>query len=208
MGAMSSITPLSGLVVCLDDVEIDDLVGAVEVLVQEGFRNFSLPVGSEAFAEFSDIYSGRARIGAHGVVSADEVARTAELGGVFCFLDLPDPEALATAAEAGLAGYAQAMTPTEIRDVLAAGAQGAMVYPADVLGHIMAARLRAVGLADRVVPRGGVGAYAAGEWLKAGAPAACVDAPLLSDSLHGGDLGSLRDRCGSFIKVQDKHASS
>lgn len=192
------------MVVCLDDVDIDELVGAVEVLVQEGFRNFSLPPAAPALEELLGIFASRARFGAHAVRSAEHVTRVAAAGGTFLLFDLPDPDGVAAAADAGLPAYVQALTPSEIRDVLELGVVGAMLFPADVMGHVMAPRLAALGLADRVVPRGGLGAFAAGEWLKAGAPAVCVDTTLLSDALHGGDLGALRDRCASFIQVQTR----
>lgn len=201
---MTSDAPLSGLVVCLDDVEIDELVGAVEVLVQEGFRNFALAVAGEALAETIAIFSARARFGAHGVHTAADVARLVEAGGEFALLDLPDGEAVAAAREAGLPVHAQAMTPTEVRQVLDIGADGAVLFPADVVGHAMAVHLQTLSLADKVVPRGGVGAFAAGEWLKAGSPAVCIDETLLGDALRGGDLGALRDRCSSFIQVQNR----
>ena len=56
----------------------------------------------------------------------------------------------------------------------------------------------------RVVALGGVGAYAAGEWLKAGAQAVCVDSTLLGDAYSGGSLGQLRDRCASFVAVNKR----
>ncbi|WP_185975715.1 aldolase [Tessaracoccus rhinocerotis] len=199
---MTSDAPLTGLVVCLDDVDVDELVGAVEVLVQEGFRNFALAAGSEALGETIEIFAARARFGAHGVRSTQDLARLVAAGGSFAFVDLPEADAVAAAREAGVPVWVQAMTPTEVRGVLELGADGAMLFPADVVGHAMAKHLETLSLADRVVPRGGVGAFAAGEWLKAGAPAVCVDQTLLGDALSGGDLGALRDRCSSFIQVQ------
>ncbi|GAB3815418.1 hypothetical protein GCM10028820_12850 [Tessaracoccus terricola] len=199
---MTSDAPLSGLVVCLDDVDVDELVGAVEVLVQEGFRNFALAAGSEALEETIGIFATRGRFGAHGVRTAEHVTGLVAAGGTFALLDLPDPDALAAGSAAGIPVHVQAMTPTEVRAVLELGADGAMLFPADVVGHAMAKHLATLSLAEHVVPRGGVGAFAAGEWLKAGSPAVCVDQTLLGDALTGGDLGALRDRCGSFIQVQ------
>lgn len=199
---MPNAVPLSGLVVLLDDVDIDDLVGAVEVLVQEGFGAFSLPAGSEALTEFAGIYLARARIGVHGLTSPEHVAAAAGAGCTFAFFDAPDEDGIEAASDAGLAVYSQAMTPAEVRSTLRLPVTGAMLFPADVVGHLMASRLATLGLVGSVVPRGGLGAYAAGEWLKAGAPAACVDSILLSDALRGGDLQALRERCSSFIDSQ------
>lgn len=203
---MPNAVALSGLVVLLEDVDIDDLVGAVEVLVQEGFGSFSLPAGSPALAEFAVIYGARARLGIHGLPSAEQLAAAVEAGCTFALFDAPDETGIAAANAAGMAAYSQAMTPGEVRETLRLPVAGAMLFPADVVGHLMATRLATLGLVERVVPRGGLGAYAAGEWLKAGAPAACVDAILLTDSLRGGDLQALRERCSSFIDAQNKAA--
>lgn len=199
-GAMSSAHVPSGLVVCLDDVALDDLVGAVEVMVQEGLRTFSLPVGHAEATDIVAIFGRRATFGLHGAVTAGDVSDSGEWAAFILADELDDALVTAT-AEAGIPVYAQAMTPSEVRAVLARGATGALLFPADVVGHVMAERLRALDLAGDVVPRGGIGAFSATEWMKAGAPAACVDTTLLGDALRGGDLGMLRDRCGSFAKV-------
>ncbi len=197
---MPSTTAPAGLIICLDDAALDDLVGPVEVMVQEGLRTFSLPVGREDIDDIVAIFGARARFGAHGAMSR-EVIESIRGWAAFALADVADEEIITAAREADVPLWAQAMTPAEVRDVLALGAAGAMLFPADVVGHVMAERLRSLGLADHVIPRGGIGAFTATEWMKAGAPAACVDTTLLGDALRGGDLGSLRDRCGSFVKV-------
>ncbi|MGO1384062.1 MAG: hypothetical protein ACTHWA_06735 [Arachnia sp.] len=189
-----------GLIICLDDVGLDDLVGPVEVMVQEGLKTFSLPVGHADTDDIIAIFGARARFGVHGEVSG--AAIESNRGWCkFALANVADADVVAAAREAGVPLWVQAMTPAEVRAVLALGATGAMLFPADVVGHVMAERLRVLGLAEFVIPRGGIGAFSSTEWMKAGAPAACVDTTLLGDALRGGNLGALRDRCGSFVKV-------
>lgn len=197
---MRSTTAPAGLIICLDDVGLDDLVGPVEVMIQEGLRTFSLPVGHTDVDDIIAIFGARAIFGAHGAVSA-EVVESLRGWAAFALVNDLEEGAVAAARDAELPLWAQAMTPAEVRDVLARGATGAMLFPADVVGHVMAERLRVLDLAEHVIPRGGIGAFSSTEWMKAGAPAACVDTTLLGDALRGGDLGTLRDRCGSFAKV-------
>ena len=197
---MPTVTNPAGLIICLDDAALDDLVGPVEVMVQEGLRTFSLPVGHEDTDDLIAIFGARARFGAHGAVSTEAI-ESIRGWAAFALVNVLEEGVVASAREAGLPIWSQAMTPAEVRDVLALGATGAMLYPADVVGHVMAERLRILGLAEHVIPRGGIGAFSATEWMKAGAPAACVDTTLLGDALRGGDLEALRDRCGSFVKV-------
>lgn len=197
---MSTPTLPAGLIICLDDVPLDELVGAVEVMVQEGLRTFSLPAGHSEHDDIVGIFGPRARFGIHGAVSLDKLRAVRSWAG-FALVNVLEDGVIAAAEEAGISIWAQAMTPAEVREVLQGGATGALLFPADVVGHVMAERLRVLDLADRVIPRGGIGAFSATEWLKAGAQAACVESTLLGDALRGGDLGALRDRCGSFVKV-------
>ncbi|MCG6567429.1 hypothetical protein C3E87_07315 [Tessaracoccus sp. ZS01] len=192
---------LRGIVVCLPDASLDDYVGVIEVLVQEGFSRFALPAGAAAFADVTTIFGARADFGALRVSSSAEVHRSAEAGAAFVFSDVADSDVADAADERGLECWCSAMTPREVRAALQLS-NGALLYPADVVGHAMAARLKELGVVDRVVPLGGIGAYAAGEWFKAGAPAVGVDQTLLGDAFDGGSLSQLRDRCNSFIALE------
>lgn len=196
--------PLRGLIVCLPDATLDDYIGAVEVLVQEGFSTFALPVTAEAFGDVLAIFGARATVGAMRVALPDQVHSAADQGARFILAD-DAGSALADAANSRhLPIFLPAMTPTEVRAVLEMPVTGALLFPADVMGHAMGARLGQLGLADRVIPLGGVGAFAAGEWHKAGSPAVGIDTALLGDALSGGSLSNLRDRCGSFRGVEQK----
>lgn len=200
MGAME----LRGIVVCLPEASIEDYVGVVEVLIQEGFSAFALPATAEGFADVTAIFETRAAFGALRVGSGADVHRAAEAGARFVFADLADSDVADAAAERGLDCWVSAMTPAEIRAALQLSGR-ALIYPADVVGQAMAPRLAELGLIKQAVPMGGIGAYAAGEWLKAGAPAVGVDTTLLGDAFTGGSLSQLRDRCSSFIALQRKH---
>ena len=205
---MTSAREPRGLIICLPVAEVDDYIGVVETLIQEGFAQFALPAQSEGFSEILGIFGTRASFGVYRADSAAQVISAVEAGGSFVLLDVPDPAAIAAAIERGIHVYGGAMTPSEIRAVLDTGATGALVFPADVVGHALGARLAQIGLGDRVLPLGGVGAYAAGEWLSSGAKAVCIEATLLGDAFDGGSLAKLRDRSGSFIAVQRKFAQT
>ena len=57
-------------------------------------------------------------------------------------------------------------------------------------------------------PSGGVDLKATRDWLDAGAAAVSIGGPLFGDSLKGGDLASLRDRCRAVRAVISDRASS
>lgn len=195
----------SGLIVNLADVSVDSLLGPIEVLIQESLSTFTLHAASTAFGEVMGIFGTRGTFGIHGLSDADQVRSAVEAGAGFVFADVLDADVVDAVAASGVPGWFPAMTPTEIRAVLTLPVEGAMLFPAGVVGHEMAGYLKSLDLVSRVVPRGGVGAHSAGEWLKAGAPAACIDETLLGDALRAGDLGQLRDRCGSFKSIQRRY---
>lgn len=194
----------TGVIASLPDAPLDDHVGVVKVLIQQGLTGFVLPASCEAFADVVAIFGARAVFGATRVVDADGVRLAAERGARFVLADVASEEVAFAAQEEGLPCHGSAMTPTEVRAALALPDGRALLYPADVTGHSMASRLAELGLIDRVVALGGIGAYAAGEWLKAGAQAVGVESTLLGDAYSGGSLGQLRDRCASFVAVNKR----
>lgn len=189
----------SGIITCLPEADFDDLVGVVEVLVQEHLNTFA--TSTLMLPRLRAMFGARATFGVWGIDGVEALREAHGAGAEFVLADVADEEMARHAAEHNITWFAQAMTPLEVRALLHLGATGALLWPADVVGHAMAGHLERVGLASRIIPMGGVGAFSAGEWMKHGAPAACVDATLLGDSLDGGDLGMLRDRCGSFRKA-------
>ncbi|SDL06670.1 hypothetical protein [Tessaracoccus oleiagri] len=192
----------SGIVTCLPAADIDDLVGVVEVLVQEQLPVFAAPVDS--LRELGQVFGPRAVFGAWQVADREGLEAAHGAGAEFVLADVVDRELAWYADSEGLTVFGSATTHLEVRAVLELGLTGALLWPADIVGHVMAGHLARVGLAERVIPMGGVGAFAAGEWMKHGSPAACVDATLLGDAVDGGDLGQLRDRCASFRKAAQR----
>ncbi|WP_185744256.1 bifunctional 4-hydroxy-2-oxoglutarate aldolase/2-dehydro-3-deoxy-phosphogluconate aldolase [Arachnia propionica] len=189
--------PLTGLVVLVDPAPLSTLVGVVEVLVQEGAANISLSAEDGALEPMLGMYGARTRIGCHGPLP--DVMAAMGMGAQFLLPDDLDEPSARAARERGVACYGMAMTPTEVRRALELPVDGVQLFPADVTGPLMADRLRSIGLIEHVIPRGGVVAYSAKQWLKAGAPAVCADSALLADALTGGDLAALRERYRNYV---------
>ncbi|WP_297740825.1 bifunctional 4-hydroxy-2-oxoglutarate aldolase/2-dehydro-3-deoxy-phosphogluconate aldolase [uncultured Tessaracoccus sp.] len=189
----------SGIITCLPDADFDDVASVVEVLIQEHLNTFAVPL--RRLGELRSIFGARANFGVWGVDGVEALNQAIEAGAQYVFTDGADEDMAAAAREHAVTWFASALTPLEVHAVLELGATGALLWPAEIVGHAMAKHLGRLGLVSRVIPMGGVGAFAAGEWLVQGAPAACVDEILLGDSLGDGDLGLLRDRCESFRKA-------
>lgn len=197
MGIMTE--PLGGVVVALTEAPFDDLIGVVEVLVQEGLTTLSFPASAPGLADWVGIYGSRSRIGVHGVRTPRQADHAVADGASFVLSDVSDAEVIAACGDAAV--YPMAMTPTEIRHTLELAVAGVQVFPADVLGPSFADAVASLGLAPRCLPRHALGAYAVDRWFSAGAKAAVVDSNLLGDALSGGDLAALRDRCGAFSSL-------
>ena len=63
MIATMSDAPLTGTVALLGDAPLEELIGVVEVLAQEGVANLSLPVDSANLEDLVALYGQRIRIG-------------------------------------------------------------------------------------------------------------------------------------------------
>lgn len=189
----------AGIITCLPDADVDDLASVIEVLIQEKLHTFAAPVGR--LEELRSLFDARGMFGAWGVDGVESLRQAAEAGAAFVLADVADEAMASFASEHETTWFAQALTPLEVRAVIDLGATGALLWPAEIVGHAMARHLERVGLASKVIPMGGVGAFSAGEWLVHGAPAACVDETLLGDAFDDGDLGMLRERCASFRKA-------
>ena len=181
MMATMSDAPLNGTVALLDDAPLDDLIGVVEVLAQEGVKNLSLPAAAPDLEELVSLYGQRVRLGAHGPV--DDPAALVARGADFILPDFLTPDAAITADTLRVACYASAMTPNETVTALEMPVAGVQLRPAEVVGPTMAEHLRELGLIGRVVPRGGLISFTAKQWLKAGSPAVCMDRHLIDDNL-------------------------
>lgn len=199
VGQNGAMTKPAGIITCLPEAAIDDLVGVVEVLIQERLTTFAASSG--AVGKLREIFAARATIGSWAVSDTEQLTEALDQGAEFIFADRVAQDLVEKASAGERPIYLPAMTPTEVRAVLELGATGAVLWPADVVGHVLSGHLARLGLAERVIPMGGIGAYAANEWLAKGAPAAAVDSILLGDALDEGSLGALRERCAAFRGV-------
>ena len=120
MGIMTE--PLGGVVVALTEAPFDDLIGVVEVLVQEGLTTLSFPASAPGLADWVGIYGSRSRIGVHGVRTPRQADHAVADGASFVLSDVSDAEVIAACGDAAV--YPMAMTPTEIRQIAYQSSRG------------------------------------------------------------------------------------
>jgi len=125
-------------------------------------------------------------------------ARTAEAclkaGAKFLVTPWTDPEVIRVAREAGACAMPGAMTPTEIRAALAAGADVVKIFPASSAGgpaHVKA--IRAVFPDAVFCPTGGVDAANAPAYLAAGASFVGIGGKLVDEArIAAGDKAAIQ----------------
>lgn len=182
------------VVVSLPAVDLDDLVAACEVAWQEGHRTWSVGFDElDTLAGLRAVFGRRARIGVHGVTTADQAAAAAQAGAdllasIYCL-----PEVVAAAGEVPV--VLGGLTPHELRAAHRAGASAVQVVPCDAFGTAYARTLPELVSEIPLLATGRLEHYQAETWLSAGAlgvwPTNLVGRELVVDT----DLGGLRAVC-------------
>jgi len=177
------------VIVSLPDIELDDLVPACEVLCQEGFRLWSVPVARlDDLAGLLRLFGRRAKVGVHDVTEPGQVVAAAATGAVFAASTYLLPELVSAVPE--LPVILGGLTPSELHAGMAAGAAGVQLVPTEAFGTAYARTLPELVKPAPLIATGRLERYQAELWLEAGAvavwPSALVTATLASsESLDG-----------------------
>lgn len=192
----------SQVVAVLPDEPVASMMAPVEVMLQEGIQVFSLPAGDvERLTTLHTIFGARGSFGVHGVIDPDGIDALIATGIEFALPVGPTPQVLAALRAAGVPAVPDALTPTEVRAVWAAGVDAVQVVPADIGSATYGPALVELAPGVPCLPRGGVGSYALRKWISSGAPAACLDEILVGDACTDSALPALRERCRSVLAV-------
>ena len=177
------------VIVSLPDIELDDLVPACEVLCQEGFRLWSVPVSRlDDLDGLLRLFGRRAKAGVHDVTEADHVVAAAQAGAAFAASTYLLPDLVDAAPE--LPVILGGLTPSELHAGIAAGAAGVQLVPTEAFGTAYARTLPELVQPASLIATGRLERYQAELWLEAGAvavwPSGLVTATLASgESLDG-----------------------
>ena len=162
------------LVAILRGVTPDAVVAIGEVLAEAGFAAIEVPLNSpdpiESIRRLAARFAGRLLIGAGTVMSAAQVAAVADAGGRLVVLPHADPAVVRAAKSRGMLAVPGFFTPTEAFAMLAAGADGLKLFPAEAASPAVLKSLRAVlPTGTAVLPVGGIDAGNIAAWRAAGA---------------------------------------
>lgn len=182
---------------------VHDWIPAAETLLLEGLRTWVFPVSLlGALPEALALYGRRARIGVGHLVDADGVRRAVAAGAHFLTSPTHRPELRDAAGDVPL--VSGALTPSEIADAVAAGADAVQVGPVDVLGTSYARALPLLFPGLPLLVAGRLERYQAEMWLEAGAAAVCIQGVILQPEGAGSgsnEPASLRRRLQGFAPL-------
>jgi Entner-Doudoroff aldolase len=145
-------------------------------------------------------FGARIAVGAGTVLQPVEVERAAEAGASFIVSPNRDTRVIETTKGRGLVSLPGCLTPSEIVEALAAGADAAKLFPAVCLGPAFVRAMRGPLAQARLVPTGGVTPELAREYARAGAWAVGVGSELFNrDALVARDDEWLSARAAAFV---------
>lgn len=139
-------------------------------------------------------------IGAGTVLDAEAARRAIRAGARFLVAPTASLEVVGVAKAEGVVSIPGALTPSEIYNVWAAGADLVKVFPASVGGPDYIRSLRGPLPQIPLAPTGGVTVENAGEFLRAGAAALCVGGWLVpKDAVQKRQYGVLTERASMVV---------
>ena len=179
------------VIVSLPDLGLDELVPACEVLCQEGFRLWSLPIARLAdLPGLLRIFGRRAKAGVHDVTEPEQVVAAEAAGAVFAASTYLLPELVTAAPEFPviLGGF----TPSELRAGLTAGAAAVQLVPTEAFGTAYARTLPQLVPPGTLIATGRLERYQAELWLEGGAIGVWPTALVVASLVTGENLDGLR----------------
>jgi 2-dehydro-3-deoxyphosphogalactonate aldolase len=162
------------LIAILRGIRPDEAVAVAEALEEAGIAIVEVPLNSPqpmaSIGRLAHRFGERLLIGAGTVIRAGQVAEIAAAGGRLIVTPHADPAIVRAAKEAGLIAVPGFFTPAEAFALLAAGADGIKLFPAEAASPaVLKALLAVLPAGTAVLPVGGIGADNMGPWLAAGA---------------------------------------
>jgi 2-dehydro-3-deoxyphosphogalactonate aldolase len=136
------------LVAILRGIKPDECVGIGAALVGAGFSIIEVPLNSPdpyaSIALLSREFATRALVGAGTVLDPKQVSEVARAGGKLIVMPHADPRVAVEAKALGLTALPGFATPTEAYAMLAAGADGLKLFPAEANPPKVLKAMRAV----------------------------------------------------------------
>lgn len=189
------------LVAILRGLHPDEAVAVGEALVGAGITTLEVPLNSpeplESIRRLAARFGEDALVGAGTVTDPAECGRIAAVGGRLIVTPHADPAVVRAAKAQGMLAVPGFFTPAEAFSLLAAGADGIKLFPAEGASPAMLRAMMAVlPRGTLVLPVGGVAAENMGPWRAAGASGFGIGSSLYKPGLTAAEVA---ERAGRLV---------
>lgn len=194
-----------GLIAILRGVTPDAVEGIGAALIDAGIDRIEVPLNSpdpiDSIARLARAFGNVAQIGAGTVLTVEDVAAVAAVGGRMIVSPNTDSAVIHATRAAGLDSFPGVFTPSECFAALAAGATGLKVFPASMMGTEGLKAIRAVlPPGTDVYAVGGVGAANFADWRQAGAAGFGIGSALYKP---GDDAAAVAAKARAIVAAWD-----
>jgi len=193
------------LVAILRGLKPEEAIAMGEAIVGNGIPVLEVPLNSpqplESIRLLAEHFGENALVGAGTVIDPADVARIAAVGGRLIVTPHADPAVTRAAKEHGLLAVPGFFTPTEAFSLLAAGADGLKLFPAEAASPaVLKAMLAVLPKGTPILPVGGIGVTNMEPWKAAGAAGFGIASALFKPGDAPADVAerakALRAACG------------
>ena len=193
----------TGVIAVVRVDEASDFVGLARALGEGGVRyveiTLTTPGAFEAIEQLAEAAIPGAIVGAGTVLDADSATRAVSAGAAFLVGPTLVRAVIETAQRHGVLVVPGCLTPTEITEAWAAGADVVKLFPGRVATPDYFADLRGPFPGVRLMPTGNVDLETTPRYIEAGAVAVGVGKALVEPgALRSGDWQSISDRARRF----------